>query len=250
MIKIHTQVRSIVRILVAFLVLAALLVGIYFLVYRGNPVVAAWSTQGSHENIVYEGETYHRISVLGEGGLSLSTYALNKPVGRVENGAPVETEASTEAPDGTPTLVRDHSYTLYSVKNYDDMLILLETDGRYYLYYRELATWGTPGNHSTLIYDGYTYMSLGVLGKDGYSSGEYATDTVRGLVYNDGISADGTDISNHDFILHTVKYRSDMLIVSEPGGKKRLYYRQGGKNPPVTDVPVIFETEPETVDAT
>ncbi len=135
----------------AFLLLAALVALLYWWGYNAYLPVAEWSEPGSHEALIYEDATYYRAGMIGKKGLTKARYPMDKVLGQVkDDGVPVLTEAATLPPDaeegetlkvtppnGDPTLARDSAYVLYSVKDKENFLIVLETDGEYYLYYHE-----------------------------------------------------------------------------------------------------------------
>lgn len=146
------------RAMVAFVLLFALIVGLYFWGYRSYRTVAQWADEeGGHSALTYEGETYTLVGVLGKKGLSLKKYPIDEVLGKVEDDGsvmtteevtfPPETEEGetlkVTPPNGDPTLARDHSYILYSVKDQEDYLLVLERDGEYYLY--QLAEEETSG---------------------------------------------------------------------------------------------------------
>ncbi len=135
----------------AFVLLMALIGFLYWWGYHGYATVAEWSEPGNHESFVYQDETYYRSGVIGKRGLTLKKYPIDEIVGKVkDDGIPAITEAVTLSPDADsnetvavtpqeadPTLAQDHAYVLYSVEDKEDFLLLLEADGKYYLYYRE-----------------------------------------------------------------------------------------------------------------
>ncbi len=250
------------RAVAAFVLLALLLGGFYWLCYNLSPVAAEWETPGSHDTFIYEGELYRLKGTIGKNGLSPKNYPVGDEVGRVrDDGTPVVTEAPTlppdaepgetvkvTPPDGDPDLSRDHAYVLYEVENKPHMLLLLERDGDYRLYYREAATWGAPGDHSTLIYEGRTYLLVGPVETGTTLGASYDTDVLLGLVHNDGLvpispetdSADtgSTDtaltpaeVAKHSFLLRSVKRHANLLLVEGLDGTDYLYYREGSKKP-------------------
>ena len=156
------------RILLVFVLLGVLLAAIYWLGYHSYREVAEWSEAGSHESLIYDGETYYRTGKIGDKGLTKSKYPVDKIVGQVrDDGVPVTTEpATTEEPEpeedpidpedtelpeetdppvesvvppaGAQLFEEDkHVYVLYSVKKQENFLLVLEEDGEMYLYYRE-----------------------------------------------------------------------------------------------------------------
>ncbi len=138
----------------AFLLFAALMALLYVWGYYSYPSVAEWTEAGNHDALVYKEETYLLCGQIGKRGLTERKYPVDKILGKVrDDGVPVITEAATLPPDaeegetvkpippdGTPTLARDHAYVLYSVEKEEDLLLVLEKNGKYFLYYRE----GTP----------------------------------------------------------------------------------------------------------
>ena len=156
------------RAIIAFVVLGILLGVLYWFGFNGYREVAEWGAPGDHSTLVYEGETYEMLGVLGKGGLTTKKYAIDKVLGQVrDDGLPklTETEADTEdeewdepeeidptdtdtetEPETEPVTVippkgaeyfvsqPDHAYVLYAVKDMEDHLLVLEPDGEYYLY--------------------------------------------------------------------------------------------------------------------
>ena len=137
------------RATVAFVLLLALIAGLYIWGYRSWPSVAEWADEdGGHNALVYEGETYTLVGVMGKGNLTDKNYPMDKVLGQVKNdGSTMATETETLPeeteegetlavipPDGDPTLPAEHTYILYSVTKKPDYLIVLEQDGAYYLY--------------------------------------------------------------------------------------------------------------------
>ncbi len=156
------------RALVAFFLMALLLVGLYRWGYRSYKEVAVWVTPGSHEALIYEEETYLLGGQLGKGNLTKGKFPVDKIIGRVadeeaittaEETSAEETTAEPEPPADTeegeepettvePETVippygaewfsdKPHTYVLYSVKDKADYLLLLEDDGQLYVYHRE-----------------------------------------------------------------------------------------------------------------
>lgn len=147
------------RALVAFALMALLLVGLYRCGYRSYKEVAVWATPGSHEALIYEEETFLLGGQLGKGNLTKSKFPVDEIIGRVadeaettaeETTAAEETSASeeTSAAETEPETVippygaewfsdKPHTYVLYSVKDKADYLLLLEADGQLYVYHRE-----------------------------------------------------------------------------------------------------------------
>ncbi len=137
------------RAVAAFVLLFALIVGLYLWGYRSWSSEAEWADEeGGHEALVYDGETYALVGKLGKGDLTAKNYPIDKVLGKVmDDGSTMATEtetlpAETEEgetlkvipPDGDPTLPSEHTYILYSVENKRDYLLVLEQDGEYYLY--------------------------------------------------------------------------------------------------------------------
>ncbi len=195
--------RFLFRAVLMFVLLGAILVGIYVAAYRSHPVVAEWgdpNKPGSHEVFVYDGAVYRLIGVLGKNGLTESKHPIGEIIGRVNDDTLAETEAPTVSPnadpdetvkvtppDGDPTLVRDHAYLLYTIKKsgHENILLLLEKDGQHYVYYREVAVWEDPAALTTFIYNGETYHRAGTVGSVGLSSRDYENGDVLGLIRND-----------------------------------------------------------------
>ncbi len=258
----------VLRVILALVLMALLLAGVYLWCYRSYPAVAEWEKAGSHDALIFEGETYRCIGEIGKRGLTLKKYPIGEQIGRVrDDGTPVETEAPTlppdaesgetvkrPTPDGTPTLGQDHAYVLYSVKDLDNMLLMLDKNGEYYLYYREIAEWSSPADHTSLTYQGRTYIRAGVIGTGGYSAKNYAEDMTLGLVRNDGLApkdeSDGAaapesdtlwpmpdqpekeiDYAAHHYVMTSVADHPAYLIVKEADGKQYLYYREGSIPP-------------------
>ena len=154
------------RIVLAFVLLAALLALLHWWGYRSYPEVAEWAEPGSHEAFVYEGETYLLAGQLGKNNLTKAKFPQDKIIGRVKDGdafttepettAAPETTDSSETEEGeetetTPESVvppygsqwfsdKPHTYVLYGVEKKEDCLLLLEADGALYVYYREGTT--------------------------------------------------------------------------------------------------------------
>lgn len=160
----------VLRAVIAFVLLGVLLAVLYWWGYGSYRDVAEWVEPGDHSAFVYQGETYYLSGVIGKRGLTLKKYAIDQIVGQVrDDGTPVITEPATlpeaeteeeidpldtEFREETETLPesvippagaelfedKKHAYILYSVKDMEDFLLLLDADGEYYLYYREGAT--------------------------------------------------------------------------------------------------------------
>ncbi len=157
------------RAVIAFVLLGGLLAVLYWWGFNSYRDVAEWGEPGNHEAFVYNGETYYRSGVIGKRGLTLKKYPIDKILGQVKDDeTPVVTEPvtvpETETEEETDPLDTEfleeietlpesvippagaeffegkgHAYILYSVKDNEDFLLLLEADGEYYLYYREGA---------------------------------------------------------------------------------------------------------------
>ena len=154
------------RILLVFALLGALLALIYGLGYHSYREVAKWAEPGSHDTLIYGEETYYLAGKASQKGVAKPKYPTDKILGRVyDDGIPVVTEPETTAetdplppdPEETETeeetdppvesvspppgaqLFREdkHVYVIYSVQKQEDMLLVLEKDGEFYLYYRE-----------------------------------------------------------------------------------------------------------------
>ena len=159
------------RAILAFLLLGLLLAVLYHFAFGAYREVAEWGEPGNHDTLIYEGDTYTLVGVLGKKGLTEKKYPIDKIVGQVrDDGLPKLTEPVTEAPTEAPaepleteegeetepeteteteavTVIppkgaeffesqRDHAYILYSVEDKEDYLLVLEPDGQYYLYQR------------------------------------------------------------------------------------------------------------------
>ena len=142
------------RAVVAFLLLMALVVGIYLVCFRSWREVAQWGENSNHEVLIFEEETYVLIGQIGKKGLNLKKYPIHKVLGQVEKDGSVMTTAEetlpadTEKgetvkvtpPDGTPTIPHEHTYIVYAVKDMDGYLLVLEDNGEYYLYRKASET--------------------------------------------------------------------------------------------------------------
>ncbi len=138
----------VLRAVIAFVLLFALIAGLYLLAFRGWRDVAEWGKDSNHEILIYEDETYTLVGIIGQKGLNEKKYPIDKVLGQVkDDGTVMTTEeptlpADTEEgetlkvtpPDGTPTVPHEHAYILYSVKDLEDYLLVLGKDGEYYLY--------------------------------------------------------------------------------------------------------------------
>ena len=154
-----------------FAVLALVAAALYWWGYNGYATVGEWSEPGDHASFVYEGETYYRSGVWGVGKLSAQTYPRDDLLGKIKNDGELtsteppattlpDPEAETTEPDGEETTTVSgtdsetetyrelpskvvelvsggHTCLVYKVKNNDEFLIVWESDGSYYLYYRE-----------------------------------------------------------------------------------------------------------------
>jgi hypothetical protein len=56
---------------VILIVLALLLVGLYKFGFNGYREAAEWGAPGDHNTLIYEGDTYELVGVLGKGGLNV-----------------------------------------------------------------------------------------------------------------------------------------------------------------------------------
>ena len=140
----------ILRAVVAFVLLFALIAGLYLVGFRSWREVAEWGENSDHTALIYKEETYLLTGQIGKKGLTLKKYPIDKVLGQVrDDGSVMTTEEITfpeeteegetlkvTPPDGTPTLPHEHTYILYSVKDQEDYLLVLEKDGEYYLYQR------------------------------------------------------------------------------------------------------------------
>ena len=142
------------RAIIAFVLLMALIVGLYLVGFRSWREVAEWGENSNHEVLIYEEETYVLVGQLGKKGLNLKKYPIDKVLGQVEQDGtlmttaeetlPADTEegetVKVTPPDGTPTVPHEHTYIVYSVKDQEDYLLVLELDGEYYLYQKASET--------------------------------------------------------------------------------------------------------------
>ena len=142
------------RAIIAFALLMALIVGLYHLGFRSWREVAQWGEDSNHEILIYEEETYVLVGQLGKKGLNLKKYPIHKVLGQVEKDGtlmttaeetlPADTEegetVKVTPPDGTPTVPHEHTYIVYSVKDQEDYLLVLEDNGEYYLYQKASET--------------------------------------------------------------------------------------------------------------
>ena len=142
------------RAIIAFVLLMALILGIYLIGFRSWREVAEWGEGSNHEILIYEEETYVLIGQIGKKGLNLKKYPIHKVLGQVEKDGSVMTTAEetlpadTEKgetvkvtpPDGTPTIPHEHTYIVYAVKDMDGYLLVLEDNGEYYLYRKASET--------------------------------------------------------------------------------------------------------------
>ena len=142
------------RAIIAFALLMALIVGLYHLGFRSWREVARWGEDSNHEILIYEEETYVLIGQIGKKGLNLKKYPIHKVLGQVEQDGtlmttaeetlPADTEegetVKVTPPDGTPTVHHEHTYIVYSVKDQEDYLLVLEDNGEYYLYQKASET--------------------------------------------------------------------------------------------------------------
>ena len=153
------------RIAIAFVLLALLLALLNWWGYNSYRDVAEWAEPGNHEVLLYDDEIYCRVGRIGKSGLTKSKYPVDKILGQVkDDGTPVTTEAVTTAPaDNSPipevnpdlweeteslpesvqppagaSLFKNkpHTYVVYSVEDKPDHLLLLLEDGGYDLYER------------------------------------------------------------------------------------------------------------------
>jgi len=142
------------RAIIAFVLLMALIAGLYLVGFRSWRKVAQWGENSNHEVLIYEEETYVLVGQLGKKGLNLKKYPIDKVLGQVEQDGtlmttaeetlPTDTEegetVKVTPPDGTPTVPHEHTYIVYSVKDQEDYLLVLELDGEYYLYQKASET--------------------------------------------------------------------------------------------------------------
>lgn len=228
------------RALLAFVVLALILVGIYLWGFRSYAVVAEWVKPGSHDALMYEGELYQCVGPLTEKGrYTFSKYPMDAIVGKVyDDGTPVVTEAPTLPPDAEsgetvelippyrdPSLAREHPFVLYSVKNKENILILLESDDQYSLYFRVCAEWSAPESDASFVMGEKTYHLVGRVGSAGLSGSKYTKDAPLGLLCHEKPPKSG------EYTVYTVKQFGNLLIVSAPNNSEYLYDCEGTGNP-------------------
>ncbi len=264
------------RTVIAFVLLAVLLAGLYVFAYRAYPTVGTWTEEGNHQAFVYEGTVYRLVGKRGGTGYSEKNYPFGERLGRLESDGHVageahqETEPATpgetvkaQPSDGTPTMERDHAYVLYNVKEKAHILMLLGTDGEYYIYYPEIAIWQTPGAYEVFAYNNQDYRLAGILDvTDGLTSKLYAEGDVLGLVRNDDrlapvtepetesetesetetetipgvLPPETTAASEADRLTHLYKVMAvegygNLLLVEMPDGETYLYFREGSRDP-------------------
>ncbi len=238
------------RILLAFLLLAALLVGLYLVAYRSYPAVAEWERPGDHETFVYEGRIYRLIGQRGGRGYNAKNYPLGSQIGRVKDDglvADAATDTLESGDDADPTLVRDHAYVLYTVEDKEHILLLLETDGEYSIYAPEVAVWASPADRTSLTYAGHIYDFIGEQGDEGLAKDDFAQGETLGLVRNDHhllLSSetetdlteeeDGSteeDLLAHRYMLSRVEHYKNLLMVEDVDGSIRIYCRENSQNP-------------------
>ena len=142
------------RAVIAFVLLMALIVGLYLVGFRSWREVAKWGENSNHEVLIYEEETYVLVGQIGKKGLNLKKYPIDKVLGQVRKDGTLMTTAEetlppdaeegetvkVTPPDGDPTLPHEHTYILYSVKDQEDYLLVLELDGEHYLYQKASET--------------------------------------------------------------------------------------------------------------
>ena len=152
----------ILRAVVAFVLLFALIAGLYLVGFRSYRKVAEWGENSDHTVLIYKEETYLLTGQIGKKGLTLKKYPIDKVLGQVrDDGSVMTTEEITfpeeteegetlkvTPPDGTPTLPHEHTYILYSVKDQEDYLLVLEKDGEYYLYQKTVETESESGTEA------------------------------------------------------------------------------------------------------
>ena len=214
----HPHLRFALWFTVAAVLLTGVLCGIYWIAYRSYPVVAEWVDADSHEAFVMDGEVWRRVGTLGKNNLNASDYPTQDTVGRVDDDGAV-----TRAPaDGTPDISRHHAYLLYSVQKKADALLMLEPDGSYSVYWRDLAAWLGDDGVEAFVYQGKTYRHLGSVLNYGSS---YSADAVLGFVSRSASA-------QHDAaLMYSVKTYSYLLVVDGTDGQQHLYCREGEKPP-------------------
>ncbi len=239
------------RILIAFVLMAALLLGLYIFSYRSRLPVAKWESGGSHETFIYKEQIYRCIGRRGGSGLNAKNYPLGKSIGRVEDDGLMEPilGATLESGDhADPSLVRDHAYVLYAVEEKEHILLLLEPDEEYYIYIPEVAVWETGASELSLRYEDHAYFLIGKQGDIGLSKDAFAKGDILGLVRNDHPPVDGSDTESaesqpgenaptdielyeHYYIMSTVEKYRNLLMVEDVDGSLLIFCREGSKNP-------------------
>ena len=150
------------RAVIAFVLLFALIAGLYLVAFRSFRKVAEWEEGSDHTVLVYKDETYVLTGQIGKKGLNLKKYPIDKVLGQIrDDGSVMTTEEITfpeeteegetlkvTPPDGTPPLPHEHTYILYSVKDQEDYLLVLEKDGEYYLYQKTVETESESGTEA------------------------------------------------------------------------------------------------------
>ena len=150
------------RAIIAFVLLMALIAGLYLIGFRSWRNVAEWGENSNHEILIYEEETYVLVGEAGKKGVNLKKYPIDKVLGQVAKDGTLMTTAEETLPpdaeegetvkparpDGTPTVPHEHTYIVYSVKDQEGYLLVLEDNGMYYLYQKasETETVETEGN--------------------------------------------------------------------------------------------------------
>ena len=142
------------RAVIAFVLLFALIAGLYLIAFRSFRKVAEWEEGSDHTVLVYKDETYVLTGQIGKKGLNLKKYPIDKVLGQVRKDGTLMTTAEetlppdaeegetvkVTPPDGDPTLPHEHTYILYSVEDQEDYLLVLELDGEHYLYQKASET--------------------------------------------------------------------------------------------------------------
>lgn len=201
------------RVIIATVLLAGIIVGIYWVAFRSYSTVAEWKYPDNREVLVMDGEHYRLVGVLGKNGLNASDFAINKTIGRVKDDETVT--------QGSSSLAREHTYVLYSVKNQTNALLLLEPDGSHSLYFREIAQW-SDNEGKTFLYKGKTYDDIGLVSDYGSAFEGYLRL---------GFVSRTSDTEHGASMLFNIKKYPYLFVVEEEDGQPHLYCRRGEDRP-------------------
>ena len=91
----------VLRAAAAFILLLALIAGLYLIGFRSYRTVAEWGDDGNHATLIYQDETYTLIGAIGDKGLTESKYPIDKILGKVEDDGSVMTDAEVTFPEET-----------------------------------------------------------------------------------------------------------------------------------------------------